>query len=113
MRYIFLSVCLLFTFKVLAQNDKEKLDTVYKYTEQMPAPGYDLAKYLSEHLKYPDSAYNHDIQGRVIVKFIVNEDGSISDCNVIKGIGGGCDEEAVRVISRMPVWQAGYMMGGK
>jgi len=123
-RLIFLSFCLLCILNALAQDHKFQNDTrqekkglttptIYTYVEQMPSPGYDLGKYLSEHLKYPDSAYNHDVQGRVVVRFIVNEDGSISDCNVIKGIGGGCDEEATRVISKMPAWLAGVHDGAK
>ncbi len=122
MKCILFSVCLLFTLNAVAQHhpvgsdvDQEKQDLapppVYNYVEQMPAPDYDIAKYLSEHLKYPDVAFAANIQGKVVLKFIVNEDGSISDCKVEQGIGGGCDEEAVRVITGMPKWKAGIHNG--
>jgi len=122
MRLIFLSVCLLFVINAAAQEGKLKNDTaianitssvteVYTYTDQMPEPGYDITKYLSEHLQYPDSAFKYNIQGRVVLKFIVNEDGSISDCKIEKGIGGGCDEEAARVVNGMPKWKAGMKNG--
>ena len=122
MRPIFLSLCLLFAINAVAQDDKLKNDTVgakvtpsatevYTYTDQMPEPGYDITKYLSEHLQYPDFAYFSGLQGRVILKFIVNEDGSISDCKVEKGIGSGCDEEAERVVKSMPKWKAGKKNG--
>ena len=84
---------------------------MYAYAEQMPEPGYDIGKYLVDHLHYPDSAYSANIQGRVIVKFIVNENGSISNARVEKGIGGGCDEEALRIVSSMPKWKPGKQNG--
>lgn len=122
MRPIFLFICLLFTLSAVAQNarfkndsEQEKMDltapTVYTYVEQMPQPGYDISKYLSEHLQYPDSAMKFNFQGRVILKFIVNEDGSASDFKVEKSVGGGCDEEAIRVIRTMPKWKAGIHNG--
>ena len=122
MKYILLPAFLVITLSALAQNASIKNDTaqermdltpptVYTYVEQMPEPGYDMAKYLSEHLKYPDIAYKANIQGRVIVKFIVNEDGSTSDFKVEKGIGGGCDEEAIKALRTMPKWKAGVHNG--
>ena len=122
MRLILLSLCLLFAINAVAQDGKLKNDTagakvtpsateVYTYTDQMPEPGYDMKKYLSEHLQYPDFAYFSGLLGCVILKNMRNEDGSISDCKVEKGIGGGCDEEAARVVSGMPKWKAGMKNG--
>lgn len=117
MRHTLLSILLFLSLASHSQDMHGKASStppaVYTYVEQMPAPGYDLPKYLNEHLKYPDSAYNANIQGRVIVRFVVNEDGSASDCTVLKGIGGGCDEAAVKVITTMPAWQAGVKAGKK
>ncbi len=113
MRTALLLLCLLFSLNVLAQSDKKNSDSVYAYAEQMPEPGYDIGKYLVDHLQYPDSAYNANIQGRVIVKFIVKENGSISNARVEKGIGGGCDEEALSVIKAMPEWKAGMHNGSR
>lgn len=60
---------------------------------------------------YPEIAKESNIQGRVTVKFVVNEEGNVSDIIVVKGIGGGCDEEAVRVVKKMPKWKPGKQNG--
>jgi protein TonB len=51
------------------------------------------------------------IQGRVFVTFVVEKDGSVTDVRVLRGIGGGCDEEAIRVVQKMPKWKAGKQRG--
>ena len=56
-------------------------------------------------------ARENDIQGTVAVRFVVDKDGSIGDVEVLRGIGGGCDQEAVRVIKSMPPWKAGKQNG--
>ena len=84
---------------------------IFNYVEQMPAAGYDMAKYLQDNLRYPDAARESNIDGRVIVKFVVNEDGSVSDVQIVRGIGAGCDEEAKRVVSKMPPWKPGKQNG--
>jgi periplasmic protein TonB len=86
-------------------------NVTYSYVEEMPRAGYDTKKFLAEHLKYPKDAQNSGIEGRVTIKFLVNEDGTISDCMVTHGIGGGCDEEALRVIGSMPAWHPGKQHG--
>jgi protein TonB len=67
--------------------------------------------YVSENLKYPVKASRMDIQGRVFVQFVVEKDGSLTDIQVVKGIGAGCDEEAVRVIKNAPRWEPGKQRG--
>ena len=71
----------------------------------VPQPGYDINEYIRLHLHYPATARKQNTEGRVIVSFIINEDGTIADCEVLKGLGSGCDEEAVRIISHMPPWK--------
>jgi len=66
---------------------------------------------LHKNLNYPKEASDSAIQGRVYISFVVEEDGRISNAKVIRGIGGGCDEEAVRVIEQMPEWTPGYQRG--
>ncbi len=83
----------------------------FTYTEVMPKADFNLNEYLSKTLVYPKYARKKGIEGRVIVRFVVDEDGGIADVKVMKGIGGGCDEEAERVISEMPYWQPGYQNG--
>ncbi len=77
-------------------------------------PGGDKARaiFLRENLIYPKEAKEGGIEGIVYVQFVIEKDGSIVDVEVLKGIGGGCDEEAVRVIKMMPKWKPGKQ-GGK
>ena len=70
-----------------------------------------MYKWLGRNLRYPNNATANGVEGKVIVTFIVEKDGSISDVRVLKGIGFGCDEEAERVIKKMPKWQAGMQNG--
>ncbi len=68
-------------------------------------------KYLAENVHYPEQAKKEQLQGRVFVTFVVEKDGSISGAKVLRGIGGGCDEEALRVVNAMPNWTPGKMRG--
>lgn len=81
------------------------------FVEIMPSFNGDLNAYLSSHIQYPEAARSAGIEGRVGVQFIVNEDGSISDLKITRSIGGGCDEEAMRVIASMPKWKPGRNNG--
>jgi protein TonB len=70
-----------------------------------------LAAYLGKNIKYPKQANEAGIQGRVVLNFVVNEDGDISDIKVARGIGYGCDQEAMRVVNSMPKWKPGKQNG--
>jgi protein TonB len=65
------------------------------------------SKFIEKNLRYPYAAQDAGIQGKVFVSFVVEKDGSISDVKVSKGIGYGCDDEAVRVIKKSPRWKPG------
>lgn len=69
------------------------------------------SEYLRNELKYPAAAKTNDIQGRVILSFIANKDGSLSDIKVLRGLGHGTDEEAVRVVKNSPKWKPGLQNG--
>ncbi|MCR5659726.1 MAG: M56 family metallopeptidase [Bacteroidales bacterium] len=89
-------------------------DSVYNIVEEMPEfPGgvEAMMKYVADNVKYPQEARDKDISGRVFVNFVIEKDGSVSDVKIKQGIGGGCDEEAVRVISAMPKWKPGKQKG--
>jgi len=86
-------------------------DVPRRFVEQMPLFTGDLSAYISGHLHYPDAARSAGIQGRVLVEFVVNEDGSVSNARIVEGIGGGCDEEARNMVSNMPKWKAGKQNG--
>lgn len=67
--------------------------------------------YLQKTLKYPEEAKKNNIQGRVILSFVVEKDGSLTEIKVLRGIGGGADEESVRVLSESPKWKPGIQNG--
>lgn len=66
------------------------------------------AKFLQNNLRYPYMAQDNNIQGKVLVSFVVEKDGSITDVSVVRGIGYGCDEEAIRVIKKSLRWKPGF-----
>ncbi len=113
LKNLFIPACLLYTLTVNAQQTPAvgPTPTIFRYVEVMPKANYDLSKYLSENIHYPDTARKYNIEGRVLIKFVVTEDGIISDCQILKGIGGGCDEEALRVIKNLPPWIPGKQDG--
>ncbi|WP_316789805.1 TonB family protein [Pedobacter frigoris] len=65
------------------------------------------AKFIQRNMRYPDAAQEKGLQGKVFISFVVEKDGSVSNVTIIKGIGGGCDEEAIRVIKKSPRWKPG------
>jgi protein TonB len=68
-------------------------------------------KYVGDKIKYPSQARRMGVEGRVFVEFIIDKDGSISDVRAVKGIGAGCDEEAVRILQAAPKWKPGKQRG--
>ena len=95
-------------------KNAESTEKTYVVVEQMPAfPGGDAAlmKYLSENIKYPEAAEKAGEQGRVVVNFIVEKDGAISNVNVVRSVTPTLDAEAVRVIKAMPKWVPGKQDG--
>ena len=87
---------------------------IFTVVESMPGyPGGDAARmqFLQENIKYPQMARESGIQGTVYVTFVVETDGRVTDVRVLRGIGGGCDEEAIRVIQAMPKWVPGKQRG--
>jgi len=87
---------------------------IFTVVESMPGyPGGDAARmqFLQENIKYPQMARESGIQGTVYVTFVVETDGRVTDVRVLRGIGGGCDEEAIRVIQSMPKWVPGKQRG--
>lgn len=96
------------------KSEGQVCDTIYNVAETMPQfPGgpNELMKYLSENTKYPESAKANKIEGRVFVSFVIEKDGSVTNAEVMRGIGKECDAEALRVVSSMPKWQPGTQSG--
>ena len=90
---------------------QEEAPQEFTMVEQMPVSDYNFNEYLSKNIKYPGEATRNEISGVVYVNFQVGPDGVIRDVKVTKGIGYGCDAEAVRVISKMPAWNPGKQGG--
>lgn len=86
---------------------------IFRAVEQQPKPDYDLLAYISKNLQYPEAARKAGIEGRVFITFIINEDGSISDPEVVKGkeLGHGLPEEAKRLVLSFPKWKPGKQNG--
>ncbi len=87
---------------------------IFTIVEQMPSfPGGEakLFQYLGENMKYPAMARDAGITGVVYVTFVVKEDGKIDGVRILRGVGGGCDEEAIRVVKSMPRWTPGKQRG--
>ncbi len=81
-------------------------DLIFVEEEAHPKNGLDdFYKHVRQNLAYPEEARKTNVQGRVFVQFVVQADGSISDVKVIRGIGNGCDEEAIRLVKTSPAWQ--------
>lgn len=86
----------------------------FKKVEKMPSfqGGQEaLIKYLQANIRYPEEAKKKGITGTVFVSFMVKADGSVSNAQVVKGVGGGCNEEAIRVVAGMPPWNPGMNKG--
>ena len=87
---------------------------IFTVVDKMPSyPGGEDAriKYFIENIKYPQEARNKGITGTVFVTYVVEKDGSITNVKILRGIGSGCDEESVRVVSSMPKWDPGILKG--
>jgi len=93
---------------------EEEAETIFQIVEEMPSPkgGFEeFYKYLNKNLKYPPKASRTNIEGRVFLSFVVETDGSLTDIQVMKGIGAGCDEESIRVMQNAPKWNPGKQRG--
>ena len=96
-------------------EEKEVEETeIFTVVEENPGfPGGDEARiqYLQSNMKYPTMARESGIQGKVYVTFVVEKNGNVTDVKILRGIGGGCDEEAIRVVKAMPKWTPGKQRG--
>ncbi len=113
--YFPLILICLFVQAACSQNEKSVIDATeksFQFAEQMPEfPDGQAAmmKFIQNNLKYPEEARKANTQGTVVLQFVVTETGKIADIKVARGIGHGCDEEAVRVVSIMPAWRPGKL----
>ena len=93
------------------EYEGEPIFDIVEIMPEFPGGKDALKQYLGENLIYPRKAADKGIQGKVYVQFIVEKDGSITSIKILRGIGGGCDEESVRVVKIMPKWEHGSQRG--
>ena len=90
---------------------KEEVFTAVEQMPQFPGGEAELLKYVATHIKYPTMAAENNIQGRVVVKFVVKKDGNVGDVVVLRGKDPDLDREAVRVVKTLPKFIPGKMNG--
>lgn len=101
-------------FEFVVEDEEIEEQHIFLVVENMPEfPGGEAAmyKFIGKNIEYPRMAKESGISGRVFITFVVERDGSVTDVQILRGIGGGCDEEAVRVIRKMPRWSPGKQRG--
>ncbi|MEQ6121675.1 energy transducer TonB [Reichenbachiella sp. MALMAid0571] len=94
--------------------EEEVADEIFDIVEDQPTPPGGMAafyKFVGKSMKYPNQARRMGIEGRVFVQFVVDKDGTLTEIKAVKGIGAGCDEEAVRVLKSAPKWKPGKQRG--
>lgn len=92
----------------------EKEEEIFVFVEEQPSfPGGDeeLYKFLAENIQYPALARENNVEGKVFVQFVVEKNGSITQVKLVKDIGSGCGQEAMRVVKSMPKWKPGKQRG--
>lgn len=110
------SLCQLIMFTAGAQPVKgkradNKVFTVVEHPASFPGGDKAFTTYMSKSIKYPQAARDLRVRGKVDLTFVVEKDGSLSDIKVVRGLGSGCDEEAVRVLKASPKWTPAKQKG--
>ena len=98
----------------IPETDKKAIEETFDRVDNMPEfPGgvQGLLNYMRETIKYPAQARQDTIQGRVLVTFVINKDGSIVEPEVVKSAHPLLDEEALRMVEKMPAWKPGEQNG--
>lgn len=93
------------------EEDEQPIFTVVEQQASFPGGPTKLYEYLAKNIKYPQQARETGTQGKVYLTFVVERDGSITDIKILRDIGSGCGEEAIRVVKSMPKWQPAKQRG--
>jgi periplasmic protein TonB len=114
--YLICLVLSIITIHVYTQETEiiDNEEAIYTIIEQLPSfPGGEekMNEFIKSNLKYPDEAKSNRIQGTVYASFIITSSGKINNINILRGLGGGCDEETIRLIGSMPPWEPGKQRG--
>ncbi len=95
----------------VVKHEPEKIFVAVEQPAEFPGGPAAMMKWLSNNIRYPEAAQQNGISGRVVVKFVVEKDGSIGSPTIVKGVDRDLDQEALRVVKRMPKWQPGKNNG--
>jgi len=110
----------LLTTTLLAQSDTKQLTEYEQFLENIAVPDelpsfpggtMEMMKFINQNINYPLEALQQKNEGRVVLSFVVEKDGSLSNIEILRDPGGGCGEEAVRVLKLMPAWLPGMKDG--
>ncbi|MBK9335210.1 MAG: TonB family protein [Lewinellaceae bacterium] len=101
---------------LIVEAPKQVEEKTYEMFDIQKPPSFpggetELLRYLAENIKYPPLARENNIQGSVVLSFVIGKKGEVTDVSIIKDIGGGCGKEAVRVVQAMPKWSPGEAAG--
>lgn len=94
-----------------AKPKEEEIFVAVEQPAEFPGGNAALAKWLSNNLRYPETAAQNDVSGRVVVKFVVEKDGTVANATILKGVDKDLDREALRIVRKMPKWQPGKNNG--
>jgi len=115
MKIIWLLICLYLgtgnTLYAQSGADTSKIFEIVEVLPEYPGGQDSMMKFISSNVQYPEEALNAEIQGTVVIQFIIEKDGSISNIKVVRDVGGGLGEEAARVVGMMPAWKPGMQLG--
>lgn len=92
-------------------TDTGRLFVVVENMPEFPGGLVAMQKYIEKNMRYPPQAIKNNITGKVMVEFVIDENGYVTNARIVKGIGYGCDEEALRVVRAMPRWKPGTQKG--
>ena len=99
---------------IAVEVQEEEVEEIFTFVETMPFPemGYKaFYSYIAKNLKYPPQALKMRLEGKVFIQFLIDKKGNVVDLKVVRGIGGGLDEEAMRVFKNSPKWKPGLQRG--
>ena len=97
--------------EIVEEAAEEEIFTIVEQNPEFPGGTVEMMKFINSNIKYPPIAKENNIEGRAVIGFVVEKDGSISNIQIKRDIGGGCGAEAVRVVKMMPKWNAGKQRG--
>lgn len=97
--------------KVTEQEEADELPILVEKKPEYPGGEAAMYKFINKHIKYPEKARKEGIEGNVYVQFVIDKEGNVTKAKILRGIGFGCDKEALRIVNKMPKWKPGIQQG--